>query len=64
MATYGLSAKALGTLGAYADTQPTGAKLYPKILAAASGVEAVVLGGNADLCGYAFASLELACLRK
>ena len=33
----------------FADTQPTGAKLYPKILAAASGVEAVLLGQNADL---------------
>ena len=50
MATYGLAAKALSTLGAYADTQPTGAKLYPKILAAASGVEAVLMGTNADLC--------------
>jgi HK97 family phage major capsid protein len=49
MATVGLTNKALGTLGAYADTQPTGAKLYPKILAAASGVESVVLGANADL---------------
>ena len=42
-ATTGLSAKALGTLGAFAATQPTGALLYPKILAAASGVEAVCL---------------------
>ena len=50
VATYGLSAVALGTLGAFADTQPTGAKLYPKIFAAASGVEAVMLGTNADLC--------------
>ena len=50
MATVGLAAKALSTLGAYADTQPTGAKLYPKILAAASGVEAVLMGTNADLC--------------
>ena len=49
MSTYGLSAKASSTLGAYADTQPTGAKLYPKILAAASGVEAVLMGTNADL---------------
>lgn len=49
MAAVGLTNKALGTLGAYADTQPTGAKLYPKILAAASGVEAVVLGSNADI---------------
>jgi HK97 family phage major capsid protein len=50
MATVGLSAKALGTLGAYADTQPTGAKLYPKLLAASSGVEAVTLGACADVC--------------
>jgi HK97 family phage major capsid protein len=42
-ATHGLSAIALGTLGAYADTQPTGVKTYPKILAAASGVEAALL---------------------
>jgi HK97 family phage major capsid protein len=48
-ATTGLTNKALATLGAFADTQPTGAKLYPKILASASGVEAVVLGANADL---------------
>ena len=32
--------KGASSLGAYADTQPTGAKLYPKLLAAASGVEA------------------------
>jgi HK97 family phage major capsid protein len=49
MATVGLSAKASSTLGAYADTQPTGAKLYPKLLACASGVEATTLGGTADL---------------
>jgi hypothetical protein len=49
MATVGLSAKAVGSLGAYADTQPTGAKLYSKVLAAASGVESTVLGVNADL---------------
>lgn len=48
-ATTGLAAKALATLGAYADTQPTGAKMYPKLLAAASGVEAVTLGSCADL---------------
>jgi hypothetical protein len=42
-ATTGLAAKAASTLGAYADTQPTGAKLYPKVLAAASGVEAQCL---------------------
>jgi hypothetical protein len=47
-ASTGLSAVAVGTLGAYADTQPTGAKLYPKILAAASGVEATLMGTNAD----------------
>jgi HK97 family phage major capsid protein len=47
-ATTGLSAVAASTLGAYADTQPTGAKLYPKILAAASGVEATLMGTNAD----------------
>src|ERR1017187_574779 len=41
--THGLSTIALGTLGAYADTQPTGAKLYPKLLAAASGVQATLL---------------------
>jgi Phage capsid family len=41
--TYGLLAKAVGTLGAYADTTPTGAELYPKVLAAASGVEAILL---------------------
>jgi hypothetical protein len=49
-ATHGLSTIALGTLGAYADTQPTGAKLFPKILAAASGVEQTLLGKNADFC--------------
>jgi HK97 family phage major capsid protein len=49
MATVGLAAKAASTLGAYADTSPTGAKLYPKILAAASGVETVVQGTNANL---------------
>ena len=49
VASVGLSAVALGTLGTYTDTLPTGAKLYPKILAAASGVEAVTLGTNADL---------------
>lgn len=42
-ATTGLAAVAASTLGAFADTQPTGAKLYPKILAAASGVEAGML---------------------
>ena len=61
ISTYGLSAKASSTLGAFADTQPTGAKLYPKILAASSGVEAVLLGENADLCRHAFAALRLAC---
>ena len=49
-ATTGLAAKAASTLGAYADTQPTGAKVYPKLLAAASGVEAATLGDTADLC--------------
>jgi Phage capsid family len=48
-ATHGLSTIALGILGAYADTTPTGAELYPKILAAQSGVEAALLGGRADL---------------
>ena len=42
-ATHGMTNIALGTLGAYADTQPTGAKLFPKFLAAASGVEATML---------------------
>ena len=47
--TTGLATVALATLGAYADTQPTGAKLYPKLLAAASGVEATLMGTNADV---------------
>ena len=47
-ASTGLSAVAADTLGAFADTQPTGAKLYPKILAAASGVESTMMGVNAD----------------
>jgi hypothetical protein len=47
-ATHGMTNIALGTLGAFADTQPTGVKLYPKILAAASGVEATLMGKNAD----------------
>ena len=41
-ATNGLSAVA--TSVAYTDTTPTGAELYPKILGAASGVEAALLG--------------------
>ena len=49
MATVGLAAKAVGTAGAYADTQPTGAKLYPKMFAAAGAVEAALLGNNADM---------------
>jgi hypothetical protein len=49
MASVGLAAKAASTPGAYADTQPTGAKLYPKILAAASGVEATLMGAGANL---------------
>jgi hypothetical protein len=49
-ATTGLAAVALATLGAFADTQPTGAKLYPKLLACASGVEATLMGTNADVC--------------
>jgi len=48
-ATTGLSAVALGTLGAFASTSPTGALLYPKILAAANGVETTLLGQGADL---------------
>jgi len=42
-ATNGLSAIAASTLGAFPATAPTGALLYPKILAAASGVEAQCL---------------------
>jgi hypothetical protein len=45
-ATTGLSAKAVATT--YDDTQPTGAKLYPKLLAAQAAVEAALLGGNAS----------------
>lgn len=48
-ATTGLSAKAVGTLGSFTATAPTGALLYPKVLAAASGVEAVLLGAAADM---------------
>jgi hypothetical protein len=40
-AVTGLSATATATT--YTDTQPTAAKVYPKILAAASGVEAALL---------------------
>src|SRR5262249_47885861 len=45
-ATTGLSASAVAN--AYTDATPTGAELYPKLLAAASGVEAATLGGVAD----------------
>jgi HK97 family phage major capsid protein len=48
-ASTGLSAVALGTLGAFPSTSPTGALLYPKILAAANGVETTLLGQGADL---------------
>ena len=48
-ASTGLATIALATLGAYADTQPTGAKLYQKLLAAASGVESTLMGTNADV---------------
>jgi hypothetical protein len=41
-ATTGLAALAVST--AYADTTPTGPELYPKILGAAAGVEATLLG--------------------
>jgi hypothetical protein len=41
-ATTGLAA--LGVATTYADTSPTGPELYPKILGAAAGVEAVLLG--------------------
>ncbi len=41
-ATTGLSA--FGTAIAYTDTSPTGAELYPKLLAGMSGCEAVFLG--------------------
>lgn len=41
-ATVGLSAVSVATT--YDDTSPTGAELYPKLLSAASGVEAALLG--------------------
>src|SRR5262249_22612208 len=48
-ATVGLSAVAASSLGAFPSTSPTGALLYPKILAAANGVETTLLGQGADL---------------
>jgi hypothetical protein len=48
-ATVGLSAVAATSLGTYTDATPTGAELYPKLLAAQSGVEATLLGVPADL---------------
>jgi hypothetical protein len=47
-ATTGLSA--VGTSVAYADASPTAAELWPKLLGAASGAEAALLGyGGADI---------------
>lgn len=48
-ATTGLSAVA--TAVAYTDASPTGPELYPKILGAAAGAEAALLGfANPDVC--------------
>jgi HK97 family phage major capsid protein len=48
-ASVGLSAVCASTLGAFTSTSPTGALLYPKILACQSGVEATLLGVPADM---------------
>jgi HK97 family phage major capsid protein len=48
-ATVGLNAVAATALGTFTTGSPTGALLYPKILAAQSGVEATLLGTPADL---------------
>jgi len=51
-ASVGLSAVAATAAGSFTSTSPTGALLYPKILACANNVEATLLGTPPDLAVF------------